>query len=453
MTDYETLRQRHVAESRAIVREHRERIVWPAERIRAEREWRLRLLVNAAQRGSTWHRQRLAGIDPGAVTEADLPRIPPMTKDDMMAHLDEIFTDPRLSRGLVEAHLETLIDDAYLLDEFHVFASGGSSGRRGLFVWDWNGWLWFGLTFVRFWLRERAELGLGPEAVEAVVAADKASHMTGAMTFIPPTMPVHRFPATLSLPEIVAGLNRVQPAIVRGYPTALAMLAAEARAGKLRIAPRAVRAHSEPLLPEMRRAIEEAWGRPVGNSYGTTEGACATSCGKGRGMHLNEDLCIFELVDEDGQPVPAGERCAKVYVTNLMNMAQPLIRYELTDELTLLDEPCACGSALRRVDDIEGRTDDVFVYPGGIVVHPLTFRSLLGRERNVVDYQVRQTLRGATVIVRTSGAVDLVTLTRRIANALARAGVTDSEVTIERHEAFERQASGKLRRFFPLPLL
>ncbi len=452
MTDYETLRQRHVAESRALVREHRERIVWSAERIRTERERRLRLLVAAAQRRSTWHRERLAGIDPEAVTEADLPRIPTMSKDDMMDHLDEIFTDARLSRGLVEAHLETLIDDAYLLDEFHVFASGGSSGRRGVFVWDWDGWLGFGLAFGRFWLRERADLGLGPESVEAVVAADKASHMTGAMTFIPPTMPVHRFPATLSLSAIVSGLNRVQPAILRGYPTALTALAAEARAGRLQIAPRAVRAHSEPLLPEMRRAIEEAWGRPVGNSYGTTEGAHAASCGKGRGMHLNEDLCIFELVDESGRLVPAGERCAKVYVTNLINLAQPLIRYELTDELTLLDEPCACGSALRRVDDIAGRTDDVFVYPHGIVVHPLTFRSLLGRERNVVDYQVRQTLRGATISLRSSGTIDLVTLTRRIADSLERAGVPGSEVTIEHVEAFERQVSGKLKRFFPTPL-
>ena len=133
-----------------------------------------------------------------------------------------------------------------------------------------------------------------------------------------------------------------------------------------------------------------------------------------------------------------------------MNMAQPLIRYELTDELVLIDEPCACGSALRRVDDIEGRTDDTFAYPGGIVVHPLTFRSPLGRERNIVDYQVHQSLRGATIRVRASGAVDLGSLTQRIGASLARAGVPDPEVTIERVEAFERQASGKFKRFFPL---
>ncbi|MGH2398837.1 MAG: phenylacetate--CoA ligase family protein [bacterium] len=335
------------------------------------------------------------------------------------------------------------------MDEYHVFASGGSSGRRGVFVWDWNGWLWFQLTLVRFWMRERADQpGLGPDAVEAVVAADKASHMTGAGTFSRPT--VQRFPATLSLAEIVAGLNRVQPGILRGYPTALAALASEARAGRLRIAPVAVRAHSEPLLPEMRQAIEDAWGVPVGNGYGTTEGAAATSCGRGRGMHLNEDLCIFELVDEAGHRVPTGERCAKVYVTNLMNLVQPLIRYELTDELVLIDEPCACGSTLRRVDDIQGRTDDTFAYPGNVVVHPLIFRSPLGREPSIVDYQVRQTPRGATIRVRPSGPLDLGSLIHRITVSLARAGITDPEVVIEQVEAFERQASGKLKRFFPL---
>jgi phenylacetate-coenzyme A ligase PaaK-like adenylate-forming protein len=38
----------------------------------------------------------------------------------------------------------------------------------------------------------------------------------------------------------------------------------------------------------------------------------------------------------------------------------PLIRYDLTDELRILDEPCPCGSAFRRVEDIEGRNDELF---------------------------------------------------------------------------------------------
>src|SRR4029453_14111318 len=110
--------------------------------------------------------------------------------------------------------LETLRDDAYLLDEFHVFASGGSSGRRRVFVGDWEGWKLYTLTLVRFVFRDTLENpDLARDPVEAVVAAEKASHMTGATTFLPPH-PVHRFPATLPLPEIVAGLNRGGPTLL-----------------------------------------------------------------------------------------------------------------------------------------------------------------------------------------------------------------------------------------------
>src|SRR5262249_19698590 len=148
--------------------------------------------------------------------------------------------------------------------------------------------------------------------------------------------------------------------------------------------------------------------------------------------------------------VPPGERCAKLYVTNLSNLAQPLIRYELTDELRILDEPCPCGSAFRRVNDIEGRSDDLFTYPGGVVVHPLVFRSPLGREGHVVEYQVHQTPRGAAIQLRAEGEVDVAALSQRIAEALARSGVKEPQVTVARVEAFERQVTGKLKRFFPM---
>lgn len=63
-----------------------------------------------------------------------------MTRDDLLAQFDEIVTDPRLRRDVVEARLADLRDDAYLLEEFHAFASGGASGRRGVFVYGWDDW-------------------------------------------------------------------------------------------------------------------------------------------------------------------------------------------------------------------------------------------------------------------------------------------------------------------------
>src|SRR5262245_19527 len=128
---YEVLRQEHLREMRDRLPAHLERLDWPVERLRAERETRLRMLVGIARERSPWHRARLDHLDPNDLRESDLARIPPMTKTDLMANFDQIVTDPRLTLELVEKHLAGLTGDAYLLDRYHAVASGGSSGQRG----------------------------------------------------------------------------------------------------------------------------------------------------------------------------------------------------------------------------------------------------------------------------------------------------------------------------------
>lgn len=454
MADYETLRTRHAREAEAGIPQHQERIAWAADRLAQERTQRLRALVAMGQERSPWHRARLAHIDADAVTEADLASIPPMTKHDLMENFDGIMTDRRLDRALVESHLESLNDDRYLLDEFHVVASGGSSGTRGVFVYDWDGWLQCRLLLLRYSIRFQDTLfGQEGHPVTAFIAAGKATHMTFAMTrTFGSAAGITPVPATLPISEIVGRLNDMQPQVIGGYPTMLYALTAEARAGRLRIAPRLIRPGSEPLLPEIRSALDTTWGAPVINIYGTSEGASASACGMGSGMHLNEDLVIFEAVDREGRPVPAGTRADKLYVTNLYNHATPLIRYEMTDETTIIDEPCPCGSSMRRMADIEGRTDDVFMYADGVMVHPLAFRSVLGRERAIVEYQVSQTADGAAVRIRTTPGepLDSDGLGAHIETELVRLGVAGARVTVEVVEGFDRQATGKLKRFVPM---
>ena len=190
------------------------------------------------------------------------------------------------------------------------------------------------------------------------------------------------FPVTQPVGQIVAGLNAYQPLALMGYPSMLALLAVEARAGRLRIRPRRITTTSEPLLPEVRGALTETFDAPVSNMYGTSEaGPVGVGCFHGPGVHLCDDLVIVEPVDLDGRPVPPGVRSDKLYLTALANPTLPLIRFELTDQVRFLDIPCACGSAHQLVADVEGRLDDVFTYPGGLVVHPLVFGSVLRRDR------------------------------------------------------------------------
>jgi hypothetical protein len=143
--------------------------------------------------------------------------------------------------------------------------------------------------------------------------------------------------------------------------------------------------------------------------------------------HLGDDLVIVEPVGADGRPVPAGVRSDKTYVTGITNPTLPLIRFELTDQLTFLDRPCACGSAHQLIADVQGRREDVFTYPGGQVVHPHVFASVLRRDPRVVEYQVRQTPTGAEVLI---------------------VGAPADPVALG--QALERQDTGKVRRFRPL---
>jgi phenylacetate-coenzyme A ligase PaaK-like adenylate-forming protein len=279
------------------------------------------------------------------------------------------------------------------------------------------------------------------------------THATAALsrTFASSDSVNLRFPVTLPTERIVAGLNEAQPDILVGYASALHVLSAEADAGRLRIAPRTVLSSAEPLLPEIRAAAERAWNVRVGNVWGTSEGGGTAIPCDHASSHLGEDLMIVEPVDEHGRPVAPGEPSAKVYLTNLYNHAMPLIRYEITDEITVLPRPCPCGSTMRCIGDIQGRLDDVFNY-GGRPVHPHVFRAALGRHAGIVEYQVHQTPDGAHMTIRRHGPVDLDELRREIAEALHATGLESPKITLETVEQLQRNdGPAKLKRFVPLP--
>jgi phenylacetate-coenzyme A ligase PaaK-like adenylate-forming protein len=185
--------------------------------------------------------------------------------------------------------------------------------------------------------------------------------------------------------------------------------------------------------------------------WGTSEGGVtAIGCLKGPGMHITDDLLIIEPVDEHGNPVPAGVRSHKIYLTNLFNPLMPLIRYEITDEVTLNDEPCACGSHHRRIHDIQGRNDDTFHYQPGVSVHPHLFRSILAKHSAISEYQIKQSPTGAQITICATGAVDTDEIAGEIAGALGRSGLQQPFVLIEPAANIPRLATGKLKRFIPL---
>src|SRR6185437_2705469 len=132
----------------------------------------------------------------------------------------------------------------------------------------------------------------------------------------------------------VARLNAARPPALLGYASKLAELAREQLAGRLSITPRSVTSVSEVLTTTDRAVIERAFTVPVTDSFVCTEGLVGHSEPGESVMSFASDMCLSEPVDDDNNPVPPGMPSAKVLITNLHNLTQPLIRYELTDRFT-----------------------------------------------------------------------------------------------------------------------
>ncbi len=178
----------------------------------------------------------------------------------------------------------------------------------------------------------------------------------------------------------------------------------------------------------------------------------AQGCACHDGLLLCEDRAVIEPVNDEGSRVEPGETASRVLVTPLFSHTLPLVRYELTDRVTMAADRAPCTPGFRRFAAVEGRRDDSFTYAGGIVVHPILFRSAVLTERHVLEYQVRQTPAGADIDVITSGPIDADRLAELVKTELARACISDSAVHVREVESIARHGDGqKLPRMVPLP--
>ncbi len=268
-----------------------------------------------------------------------------------MENFDAALTDRRLTRNLVERHLAaSAAEPSLLLGEYVCLLSGGSSGRRGLMVQTVSEYAEFVATINRRALAEAmTPAGLPPEGlVIGIVGAGTPVHSSGLGATVAVAPPVRMIPAPASLPtaEIVRRLNAARPPALLAYAAKLAELAREQRAGRLRLNLRSVTSMAEMLSPAERTAIGEAFGVPVIDLFVSTEGLVGRSEPGSPVLTFASDTCIAECVDEDGRPVADGVASAKVLLTNLHNLTQPLIRYELTDRFTPVGS--VVGSTSRR---------------------------------------------------------------------------------------------------------
>jgi phenylacetate-CoA ligase len=199
--------------------------------------------------------------------------------------------------------------------------------------------------------------------------------------------------------EIVKALNRSKPDVIYGFTSVLEDLCLS---NVPKIRPRLIFSHGELLTEQSRRLLEDVFGAEVCDTYGSTEfWRLAFECNEHSGLHLITDCAVVECV-KDGDVVACGES-GEVVVTGLYNYVMPLIRYELGDIATPIDDECSCGRSWPMLKMVEGRTSDKFILPSGRALSSLdmlgwVFPELKDHVWCISQYQIVQESRNKIVL-------------------------------------------------------
>ncbi|MBP5192576.1 MAG: AMP-binding protein, partial [Eubacterium sp.] len=147
---------------------------------------------------------------------------------------------------------------------------------------------------------------------------------------------------------------------------------------------------AEPWTEEMRRDIESKLGIKAYDIYGVTEisgPGVSFECEEQRGMHINEDHFLAEIIDPDtGEVLPEGEEGELVF-TSLDKEAFPLLRYRTRDLTVLTREKCSCGRTHIRMMKPKGRSDDMLIIRG-VNVFPSQIETVLLKEGYTPNYEI-----------------------------------------------------------------
>ena len=150
---------------------------------------------------------------------------------------------------------------------------------------------------------------------------------------------------------------------------------------------------AEPWTEAMRAEIERRMGLDAVNVYGLSEvigPGVGQEYAEGKdGLTIWEDHFFPEIIDpETGKALPDGEEGELVFTT-LTKEAMPVIRYRTRDLTRLLP---GRGRAMRRIERIKGRSDDMLIIRG-VNVFPSQIEAALAAEPSLAPHYILEVTR------------------------------------------------------------
>ncbi|RJQ51132.1 MAG: phenylacetate--CoA ligase family protein [Nitrospiraceae bacterium] len=190
--------------------------------------------------------------------------------------------------------------------------------------------------------------------------------------------------------EQMEALRRIQPDLIHGYPSSLALIALRMlEKGIKDVKPRLVSTSAELLHQKQRERINAAFGISLYDRYAAREcGNIAWECDRHDGYHINIDTAVVEIV-RDGKPAGYGET-GDVIVTNLHSYGMPFIRYRIGDIGSVSDRACSCGVEMPLMRTVEGRDEDFIILKDGRLMSPMMVTGTLDYVPGIRQFRVVQ---------------------------------------------------------------
>lgn len=330
----------------------------PAEELRSIQWGRLKEFLRVVYERNDFYRKRFQSV--GATPEdirsaSDLKILPILTKKELRENLPGMITE------------------GYRLDRLWKFKTGGSTGKPlDLYVTEefselrnacarrhdrWSGWE-VGEPVGALWGNVH-----GPQGIRETLKW----HLLDPYVFFD-TMHMD----AEAIKRFAREWKKVRPTLLFGHAHSIYLLSRYIEELSIdEIRPRGIISTSMMLLPHERKHIEKTFGNIVFDRYGCEEvGLIGSECEAHDGMHMNVENLVIEFedgpstgVDPTSEPQPA-----EIIVTDLMNLAMPLIRYAVEDMGICRDRMCRCGRGLPLMDGVVGRVADFLIKEDGTQV-------------------------------------------------------------------------------------
>jgi len=402
---------------------------WDRDRLLVQRDRLVADVIRTAYEEVPFYRKAMnhARVAPGQVRGAsDLSRLPVVTKQMLIAGYPESTT-----RKTGQKTYESFTSGSTGTN-FRVLEDAETAGfyrSSYLLALEWSGFqigvphVQTGMNLSRSLDRRLKDWFIGCHYVSAYDLTDPA------------------------LDSILETMDRQAIRFLFGYPASLFYLAGRAaQRGWNRNLAAAV-TWGDTLYPHYRKTIESAFGTRVFDTYGCAEGIqVAAQCGSGGTYHIHTLDVVVEFIDDEGRPVPEGER-GNLVLTRLHAGPMPLIRYRVGDVGTRGPVGrCPCGRGFETMGSLEGRETDIVMTPSGKRLMFHFFTGILQYFSEIDSFQVVQDRPGAIVLKIVPRGPFHEENATRIVEALRSRGAGDLQIEVQLVESIPVASTGK-RRF------